>query len=265
MKRLLQNSLLFIYRAVYLTGLLSTQWGRSGFLCAYKFYKHAFEKNVESLKSLIEPSKFVIDVGANVGFFTLKFAQWVSDGGKVVAIEPESKNFLALKDALERANLASRVEFIQAVAAEREGQMLLLVNPFNPADHRISDSGMPTPAVTIDNLMRDRGWPCVSMIKIDVQGAEPRVLEGARQTIAKFLPTLFIEIDDRTLTSAGFTADDVIDPLLNMGYQIFDMSDNTRHKTLTKRIMFKKMNKIGYIDVLFVHKRFAKFRSTVLC
>ena len=57
--------------------------------------------------------------------------------------------------------------------------MYLEVNPEHPGDHRLGQVGVPTTAVTIDGLLSQRSEASVSLIKIDVQGAEMQVLEGA--------------------------------------------------------------------------------------
>jgi hypothetical protein len=85
---------------------------------------------------------------------------------------------IATKITLARRGLTSRVDLVQAVAAERSGELRLQINPHHPGDHRINEVGVPVCAVRLDDMLRERGWPEVSLIKIDVPGAEDRVLEG---------------------------------------------------------------------------------------
>src|SRR5260370_40368150 len=67
------------------------------FLALYPIYKKYFEAGpIDRLREFVPAGTLVIDVGANVGFFSLRFARWVGDGGKVIAIEPEDKNYIAL-------------------------------------------------------------------------------------------------------------------------------------------------------------------------
>jgi FkbM family methyltransferase len=107
---------------------------------------------MSKLRDLIEPGTTVIDVGANIGFFSIKFARWVGHSGAVIAIEPENRNIASLRRRVGRAGLGSIVECVQAVAAAQAGVMRLQVNPNHPGDHRIGATGIPVRAVTLDEL-----------------------------------------------------------------------------------------------------------------
>jgi len=252
MKRAFQTSVLFAYRVVRSTGFLSTAWGRWLSETAYACYKSIFEPSVDHLQFLVRPGTTIVDVGANVGFFTLKFSKWASDGGRVLAIEPEPLNIDALKRAVAK-NGSTNVDVIQAAAAEKEGELFLSLNPLNPADHRLAEQGIAIRAVTIDGLMQERGWPDVSLIKVDVQGAEPRALAGARETIARFNPAIFIEIDDKALRKAGSSADDLIESLRAQGYQMYGAEKSELDVPLSNEDSRIRCRDIGYADFIFMH------------
>src|SRR6516165_2912890 len=119
MNKVLQGGLLSIYRAVKATGVLNTSWGRRVFEKAYFVYKNRLEAGpVELLHRWVRPNTAVIDVGANVGFFTLQFASWLKEGGRIIALEPEAVNYESLRRAVARAGLTHVVETIQAAAAD---------------------------------------------------------------------------------------------------------------------------------------------------
>src|SRR5258705_13696425 len=74
----LQRWLLLAYRLGARLGLFSTRFGRAIFAVAYDFYKSHWEASeVAALKTFVRPGTTVIDVGANIGFFTRRFAEWV--------------------------------------------------------------------------------------------------------------------------------------------------------------------------------------------
>src|SRR5262249_7918982 len=160
-------------------------------------YKDRFEAGpVQLLRRWVRPKTIVVDIGANVGFFSLQFASWVTEGGRVIALEPESVNYAGLQRAVARAGLTAVVETIQAAAADVTGQSFLQLNPGHPGDHKLASTGVAVAVTTLDDLLRTRGWPEVSLIKIDVQGAEAQVLAGARETLDRFRPVLFLEVED---------------------------------------------------------------------
>ena len=207
MNKLLQSGLIGLYGLVKATGGLDTRLGRRIFETSYQFYKRRFEAGpIRMLRQWVRPRTFVIDVGANIGFFSRQFATWVSDGGKVIALEPEAVNFARLKHSIAESGLSDLVETIQAAVADTTGTGMLDVNPGHPGDHKLAAHGVPVAITTIDDLLNDRGWPEVSLIKIDVQGAEARVLSGERQAIERFRPALFLEVDDQQLRQNGSSA-----------------------------------------------------------
>src|SRR5262245_58093634 len=171
--RILQSGLFGIYRAVSATGVFNTAWGRKLFEVAYLGYKTHIEAGpVDVLQRYVKPGTVVIDVGANIGFFTLKFGRWIGTGGKVIAIEPEHINYVRLQHAVADAGLTATVETVNAAAAEMVSEGWLEVNPLHPGDYKLGTNGIPVPLVTIDHLVEAHHWPEVSFIKIDVQGAE---------------------------------------------------------------------------------------------
>jgi FkbM family methyltransferase len=209
-----------MYGTACRTGLFSTSLGRSAFLMAYHRYKAWAEAaQVEALRPLVPKGSTVVDVGANVGFYTRHFTNWVGPRGKVIAIEPEAANFASLNRMILQKG-ASNVEPIRAVAAEVSGTLKLEINPFHPADHKISPSGVDVPALTLDDLLLEGKRPPVSLIKVDVQGAEERVLLGATAVLRKLRPLLFVEVDDAALRGMGSSAERLLGVLAAHRYEI---------------------------------------------
>jgi FkbM family methyltransferase len=230
--------------------LSRTGVGKRLFVSAYDFYKRRFEAQAaEALRTWARPGTTVIDVGANTGFFTVRFARWVGPAGRVIAVEPETENLWLLRHRLERSGLGTNVDVIEGVAAEEPGMLRLALNRFHPADHRIGKEGLPVRAWTIDELVAARGWPAISLVKIDVQGAEVRVLRGARATIARFHPRLFVEVDDRALEEAGFSADLLFDEIEREGYRAYDPADPSVPLSRSKAALRRRA--LGYADYLF--------------
>ncbi len=221
MNRLLQSGLIGFYRLVRGTGALETPAGSRIFEASYQYYNDRFEAGpIRMLRSWVRPGTFVIDVGANIGFFTRQFATWVAEGGKVIAVEPEAVNYAALQKAVARAGLTDLVETIQAAVAEKTGEGFLEINPGHPGDHKLGTTGAPITVTTIDDMLAARGWPEVSLIKIDVQGAEARVLAGAHQALQRFRPALFLEVDDQQLRRYGSSAGELLESVTKQGYTI---------------------------------------------
>jgi FkbM family methyltransferase len=254
MKRIIQVFLIKNYALVVRTGVLSTSWGRSIFLTTYNWYKILIEAGeIKSLQSYIKPGEAVIDIGANVGFFTKRFAKWVHGGGFVIAVEPETTNFRQLLKNLKKAGTANLVKTFQGVAAEEAGTLKLAINPVHPSDHKIGQEGIEVKAFTIDNLVRDESAPRICLIKIDVQGAEERVLKGALETIKRDHPALFVEMDDVAMQKMGSSAERVINLLIEYGYVIQRLWKNAQTEQISPEEALEICQNGKYLDLLFTN------------
>jgi FkbM family methyltransferase len=160
------------------------------------------EANVEAaLRAQLKPGATVLDVGANIGVFTTLAASLVGENGRVIAVEPIARN-LALIERACRSNAFANVELIRAAASDRNGEIELRTNvttsnsatPAAAGERLRAESGGATvrvPSVVLDEKLA--GLSRLDLIKIDVEGMEPRALRGLRATLDRFHPILITE------------------------------------------------------------------------
>lgn len=117
MKQIFQSSVLFAYKLAKSTGFLSTNVGHKLSTNAYFLYKNLYEPKLDSLLGMVPQNSTIIDVGANVGFLTLKFSRWVAQNGRVIAIEPEPLNVRMLKQILKDKRIPN-ADVINQVSTE---------------------------------------------------------------------------------------------------------------------------------------------------
>jgi FkbM family methyltransferase len=251
MKARVVGPLLWVYERAAKSGLLDHRVPRRAFESAYLVYKLLIEAGpVERLKPLVATGSTVIDVGANIGFFALRFGRWVGPAGHVIAIEPEERNMAALRRRVRRAGLESVIDCVEAAAAERSGEVRLAVIPGHPGGHHLADDGDPVRAVTIDELAASASRR-VALIKLDVQGAELRVLNGAARVIETHRPAIFIEVDDSALERRGSSARTLIETLDALGFAGHRLTRRGIGPTeAPESLVASSAN--GYIDVLFL-------------
>lgn len=136
----------------------------------------------DAFRGDVRGGDIVFDIGANLGAYTMLFAQWAGAEGRVYAFEPESEPFKGLLRLLDVNGLASRVVAIPAAVAASEGSAAFRADPVHGSS-RLAEAGeIRVPTVTVDDVcQREQVMP--RLIKIDVEGAELEVLRGARETI----------------------------------------------------------------------------------
>jgi FkbM family methyltransferase len=161
------------------------------------------------LLSVLRPGQTVYDVGANVGYFTLLASRQVGLGGRVVAFEPFARNIAYLHRHVE-LNGAANVTIVPAACADTTG-----IARFAPgtdcAEGRLIEAPVAgaaaiqfVPTVTIDDVVAQSGL-VPDLLKVDVEGAEERVLKGAARTLASARPILLLGVHSAALRSACTT------------------------------------------------------------
>jgi len=249
-----QIILLALYRLVSRTGILQTRLGTVCFQACYNFYKELWEaRSIRQLENFARPGTTIIDVGANTGFFTRKFSEWVGRDGQIIAIEPEQNNFDTLKAALTRKNELSNVDFIRAAVSDVEESVNLVINPDHPGDHRLGEKGQPVDAITLDGLMENQITKEVSLIKVDVQGAEYLVINGALNLIQSFNPVLFLEVDEQALKEMNASSKALFNLLRELGYTIHYFTGNRIIGPITLAQALERTQALPYSDFLFLH------------
>ncbi|HEY9487330.1 MAG TPA: FkbM family methyltransferase, partial [Chryseosolibacter sp.] len=168
------------------------------------------------------------DVGANIGFLTLQFANRCKKG-IVYAFEPDSETFYKLTQNVNLNKFGNIQLFHTAIGSKSGTGELYRMYESNPGANRIL-SQKPAVSVrsetvritTLDEYDSKGCFKTVDLIKIDVEGFELFVLEGARNLILQRRPILFIELVDQNLKLQSCSGQSVIDYLAELNYLIFD-------------------------------------------
>lgn len=168
-------------------------------LIVYGYFENA---EIAAARLLATPGSTAIDLGANVGLFTLALSSYVGPKGRVIAVEPVPVNQERLRHHLARNGAANVV--VEAVAVgESDGQAEIFTNTdlaFATAKPLVDLSTVGTiivPMVSLDTIWSRAGCPLVSFIKIDVEGGEAAALTGASKLIAQCRPTILAEANTK--------------------------------------------------------------------
>ena len=191
----------------------------------------------------------VVDLGANIGYFTVLFSELVGDVGSVYAFEPDPENFTLLEKNVSE-NSCTNVCAERVAVTDSVGTSYLYRSPTETTDHRLynSDDNRDYVEVQITSLNNyfakfDEG---VDFIKIDVQGVEPLVLSEMDQLLEKS-PRMKIltEFWPFGLDKSGIAPEDFVESLEDKGFALFEYSEYkkawepTNSKTLLKKHTIK--------------------------
>jgi FkbM family methyltransferase len=142
---------------------------------------------VRALRAVLRPGEVFVDVGGNKGDFALLAARLMGDHGRVLCFEPEPDNAAWIKRSAQRNHYAS-IEVLPVALAEADGTATLHLGEKSGWHSLLETEGVRTtgalevPTRRLDDVLAERGIARVDAIKIDVEGAEDRVLAGAERT-----------------------------------------------------------------------------------
>jgi FkbM family methyltransferase len=156
--------------------------------CWLGSYEH--DKRV-AFERFVRDGDVVYDIGAHVGFYTLLASSLCGHSGVVVAIEPLPRNLNYLRSHL-RINHVTNVRVIEAAVSDTAQDALFFEAPESSMGY-LSDSGkIHVKTITLDGLVASGEIPAPTHMKIDVEGAEFKVLLGSRFVLAAYHPTIFL-------------------------------------------------------------------------
>lgn len=187
------------------------------------------------LLALLQPGDVLVDVGANIGYFSLIAAAAVGEQGRVIAFEPHATNFDLLQRNVALNDFASRIECVCAGLSDRAGAGALYVSAENSGDHQIYAGVEQRRSAAIKLLrgadfLRDR-LPRIDVVKIDTQGSEARVVTGLLPLLQQAGDNLrmLVELTPFSLRQAGSSGRQLIEQLASLKLP-FWIVDHVQHR-----------------------------------
>ena len=189
----------------------------------YELFKAVSDRGERQLlRETIRPGMTVVDLGANIGIYSLFFASLVGPAGRVYSFEPSPENFSKLAASVRgRSNVVG----VPAAAGERSKEMALYLSDSLNVDHRsYATGGEERRSIAIRCVALDDYFPAgtpVDFIKADIQGFELSALEGAKRLLADNPAVkLLLEFSPYLLTASGTSPHALLDFLTSRGFLI---------------------------------------------
>lgn len=214
-------------------------------------------------EQLLEPGDVAVDVGANIGLYTLLFSKLVGAGGRVHSFEPAPENARRLRVNL-LLNAADNVEAHQAAVFSRPGSLTLnlfdprlgawhslgrpeLPNPFQPGETIAPTGSVQVEAITLDDYAAANGLDRLALLKIDVEGAEPDVIAGAAGLLERqAVGAILFEVSLPQAESLGHDPTEPFAQLERLGYRSRRIEPDGRPGTYVARADERYANYVAF-------------------
>jgi FkbM family methyltransferase len=197
-----------------------------------------YETNVVS--SIIKPNDIIVDVGANIGYYTLIFSKLTGKGGKVFAFEPSNSNFKILNENIRINKYSDVVVTINKAVSDKEEQMNLYLNDENHGMNRIFKSNAYAPktnhverieTIRLDSFFDKLQSLKVDFVKLDIEGSEYGAIKGMQKIIDNNKKlALMTEFHPSSITEYGIVPRQFLELLYSFGFNIWSLDRTTKKK-----------------------------------
>ena len=219
----------------------------------YFRYKYFMDKHeVELMKRIIKPGMVVVDVGANIGFYTLLMADLVGPKGTVYAFEPERNNYNHLKKVCgDRYN----IKVNRYAIGEKSGETNLFISDDLNVDHLAYNDGGRRRRERVLSISLDKYFENnkkIDFVKIDTQGYEHYVLKGMTKLIAKWSKIMIMaEFSAYDLSLAGTRPEDHIRLVKRLNLKTYILGKKFGF-TDGGDLLAKNPNRAVYYNLLYI-------------
>jgi FkbM family methyltransferase len=160
-------------------------------------------EQTELLRKILKKNMVFIDVGANIGWYTLLATSIIGPGGTAIAFEPEPVSLSLLKKSIKRNEFKNINLFNQCVSSDNDKKTLWIATG-NCGGHSImrpsvGSSSISVPSITLDFALENLKIKNVDILKIDAEGAEPEIIKGAHKCLKqRMIQNIFLEYSSST-------------------------------------------------------------------
>lgn len=209
------------------------------------------------VKSCLRKGDYFVDIGANIGLFSLITSRIVGDSGKVICFEPTPLTFERLTENLKHNNCLN-VDARNVGLSDKSGFLKLNVsengfdawNSFTVTDNTMLQAVVEVPISTLDYELKNVDLSKIRLVKIDVEGWEKFVINGGRFFFSKYSPIVMVEFTEANTFAAGYYVQEIYDMMTDMGFQWYRFDGNVLRPE-TKQLHYPYVNLIAIKNSVF--------------
>jgi len=196
------------------------------------YYRECEYNDINMIKQLYDGGIF-LDVGSCIGLYVICMSDLVNNSnGSIIAVEPVPLNIERLESNIRLNKIESLVSIVPYALGSEDGIVRMSTDETIANNALISEQGnLSVKIKRLDDLALNENWGRVSFIKVDIEGFEPKFVEGAQLTIERDRPVIFGEFNTYRMNINGFSMDSTWNFLVNkLQYNCYFLSNNKLQK-----------------------------------
>jgi FkbM family methyltransferase len=218
-------------RVVDTVGVLKMEYEFPSALGCSLFYNGSFEeREIAFFETLLEPlpTPIILDIGANIGVHSLSWAA-AKPNATIFAFEPSPSVYPLLQKNVQSNALLQTIKVFQTALSNESGKATFYqcedsaYSSLKNTKRKAVVENFTVNMTTVDDFVQSQGIDHIDLIKIDVEGFEYEVIQGARNTLQSIAPRLFVEIYGGT--DSNMDPEGTIKYLCDLGYKAFHLKD----------------------------------------
>lgn len=192
------------------------------------------------IDALLPKNGVFIDAGANMGYSSLLASRKVGSEGRILAIEPSSRDFIRLVDNVNINELHDVISCYKIAFSDQNGKADIMIasderSGLNTLGTEFATKGIEkvgtesVEKITIDEFVEKENVKTVDVIKLDIEGSEFAALSGAKNTVQKHRPALIVGVKKGALKACGASIEELDQWLKNMKYIPYELVQNSEN------------------------------------
>lgn len=215
---------------------------------------------LDFLVKAIRPGFTVVDGGAHIGLYTIVAAELAGEGGHVISFEPDARNFPLLERNVRLNNMGDRVRLEPVAIADSEKTMKLWCTAGISTSSTLvagdvkSETATSVRCTSLDQYFRSHDIARIDLLKLDLEGAEPKCISGMSETITQ-LKYLVVEVNSLRLRQQSIEPTEFVEEVRGLGrFQFALVCDEERGELVPwdgGRGLRRPLSKFEYANVAF--------------
>jgi len=213
-----------------------------------------FEKEeTEFISTYVKKGDIVIDIGANIGLYTLLAAKKTGKTGKVISFEPTPEIFFRLEENI-KGNNFTNIDSRNIGLSHKKDNLIFFVsnngydawNSLAPSKDSKLQNRIKIDVSTLDIELKEVDKSKITFVKLDVEGWEKFVILGGTEFFTNYSPLVMVEFTEKNTLNAGYHVHELYDIMIDLGYKWYRIEN---------RVLISEEKKINYPYVnLFAKK-----------